>query len=305
MKKVTKRDFIRESFYFRIVYFKNDKRNKKERTMKIVKRLLKVFAVLFIVGCLCIGYAFLVEPKRLVVNEYELEKNDQLASIKIVQLSDTHVGNHYDIKQLDKLVEKTNRLDPDLIVFTGDLFDVYSQYPKNKEVQESLSRLQATYGKIAVWGNRDYGGGAERIYQDLMENAGFIVLSNEVMSIKVDNKILSIGGVDDFLLGNPQMKRTADQLNGDYNVLLMHEPDEAEMLVNTSADLILTGHSHGGQIRLPIIPGIRTELAHRYVDGFYTIDEDTLLFVNTGIGTTKIHARFMVPPEIDVFEIKF
>ncbi|WP_041140358.1 metallophosphoesterase [Beduini massiliensis] len=273
--------------------------------MKIVKRLLKVFAVLFIVGCLCIGYAFLVEPKRLVVNEYELEKNDQLASIKIVQLSDTHVGNHYDIKQLDKLVEKTNRLDPDLIVFTGDLFDVYSQYPKNKEVQESLSRLQATYGKIAVWGNRDYGGGAERIYQDLMENAGFIVLSNEVMSIKVDNKILSIGGVDDFLLGNPQMKRTADQLNGDYNVLLMHEPDEAEMLVNTSADLILTGHSHGGQIRLPIIPGIRTELAHRYVDGFYTIDEDTLLFVNTGIGTTKIHARFMVPPEIDVFEIKF
>ena len=273
--------------------------------MKIVKRLIKIFAVMFVVGCLCIGYAFFVEPKRLVVNEYTLEKNDQQTSMKIVQLSDTHVGTHYDIKQLDKLVEKTNRLEPDLIIFTGDLFDNYSQYSKKDEVQESLSYLQATYGKIAVWGNRDYGGGAERIYQDLMENAGFIVLSNEVISIEIDNKVLSIGGVDDFLLGDPQMKRTAHQLNGDYNLLLMHEPDEAETLVNTPADLILTGHSHGGQIRLPIIPGIRTELAQRYVDGFYTIDDETLLFVNTGIGTTKIHARFMVPPEIDVFEIKF
>lgn len=273
--------------------------------MKMVKRFLKIFAIMFVIGCLCIGYAFFVEPKRLVVNEYALEKNDSQVSVKIVQLSDTHVGSHYDIPQLDKLVDKINQQEPDLIVFTGDLFDNYALYPKKDEVQESLSRLQAKYGKIAVWGNRDYGGGAERIYQDLMENAGFIVLSNEVMSIEIEHKILSIGGVDDFLLGDPEMKKTATQLNGDYNLLLMHEPDEAETLLDTPTDLILTGHSHGGQIRLPIIPGIRTELAYRYVDGFYTIDKETQLFVNTGVGTTKIHARFMVPPEIDVFEIRF
>lgn len=273
--------------------------------MKTVKRLFKVFIFLVIIGCLCLGYAFFIEPRLLFVHEYQLEKNNQQTALKIVQLSDIHASPSYDIKQLNKLVEKTNGLGADLIVFTGDLFDHYSQYNKKEEVEESLSLLKAKYGKIAIWGNRDYGGGAERIYQELMENAGFIVLRNEVMSIEVEDKVLSVGGVDDFLLGSPELETTTQSLNGDYNLLLMHEPDEAQTLRNSPADLILTGHSHGGQIRLPIIPGIRTELAHHYVDGFYKIDNNTQLFVNTGIGTTKIHARFMVPPEIDVFEIKF
>jgi len=123
----------------------------------------------------------------------------------------------------------------------------------------------------------------------------------------LNGKKLFIGGLDDGLLGNPdadQLLSTMD-VDYDYQIVLMHEPDMADLLKDTSINLILAGHSHGGQIKIPFIKTKTTALAEKYNDGFYTINKNTgmQLYVNTGIGTSRIPARFMVPPEISVFNI--
>lgn len=275
--------------------------------MKSVKRFVKIVLLLIVLIALLVGYAFKIEPTRLVVHTYDLHENKGQA-LKVVQLSDIQVSETYTVNQLNALVEKVNQLSPDIIVFTGDLFENFSAFQHKQEVTESLSKLKATVGKYAVWGNRDYGGGAFKIYEDLLTNSGFTLLSNRGVNVTVLNgKKLFIGGLDDGLLGNPdadQLLSTMD-VDYDYQIVLMHEPDMADLLKDTSINLILAGHSHGGQIKIPFIKTKTTALAEKYNDGFYTINKSTgmQLYVNTGIGTSRIPARFMVPPEISVFNI--
>ncbi|MFJ7838005.1 metallophosphoesterase [Lysinibacillus sphaericus] len=258
--------------------------------MKNFKRVVKIVLLVVVLIGLLVGYAFKIEPKMLVVHSYHLNE-DKGASVKIVQISDIQVSETYTVNQLNRLVEKINQISPDMILFTGDLFENFSTFPKKQEVTDSLSQLNATVGKFAVWGNRDYGGGAFKIYEDLLTNAGFTLLNNSGVTVTVTNdKKLFIGGMDDTY---------------DYEIVLMHEPDMAELLQDTSVNLLLAGHSHGGQIRIPFMKTIKTSLAEKYDDGFYTINKDNgmQLYVNTGIGTSRIAARFMVPPEIAVFTI--
>ncbi len=275
--------------------------------MKNFKRVVKIVLLVVVLIGLLVGYAFKIEPKMLVVHSYHLNE-DKGASVKIVQISDIQVSETYTVNQLNRLVEKINQISPDMIVFTGDLFENFSTFPKKQEVTDSLSQLNATVGKFAVWGNRDYGGGAFKIYEDLLTNAGFTLLNNSGVTVPVTNdKKLFIGGMDDGLLGKPDIDLLLSQMDDtyDYEIVLMHEPDMAELLQDTSVNLLLAGHSHGGQIRIPFMKTIKTSLAEKYDDGFYTINKDNgmQLYVNTGIGTSRIAARFMVPPEIAVFTI--
>lgn len=274
---------------------------------KNFKRVVKIVLLVVVLIGLLVGYAFKIEPKMLVVHSFHLNE-DKGASVKIVQISDIQVSETYTVNQLNRLVEKINQISPDIIVFTGDLFENYSTFPQKQEVTDSLSQLKATVGKFAVWGNRDYGGGAFKIYEDLLTNAGFTLLNNSGVTVPVSNdKKLFIGGMDDGLLGKPDIDLLLSQMDDkyDYEIVLMHEPDMAELLKDTSVNLLLAGHSHGGQIRIPFMKTIKTSLAEKYDDGFYTINKDNgmQLYVNTGIGTSRIAARFMVPPEIAVFTI--
>lgn len=274
--------------------------------MKIFKVLVKIVLLLIILMGLLIGYAFKVEPKMTVVHSYDLNE-DKGESVKIVQLSDIQVSETYTIEQLNSLVEKVNKLTPDIIVFTGDLFENFSMFQPLQEVTDSLSNLKAPLGKFAVWGNRDYGGGAARVYERLLMDADFTLLKNSGVDVPLSNgKKLFIGGVDDGLLGNPNVDRMLTNMDNvyDYEIVLMHEPDMADLLKETSVDLLLAGHSHGGQVRVPFIKPISTSLAEKYIEGFYSMNNNGMqLYVNTGIGTSRIAARFMVPPEIAVFNI--
>ncbi len=268
--------------------------------------LVKIVLLLIILIGLLIGYAFKVEPKMTVVHSYDLNE-DKGESVKVVQLSDIQVSETYTIEQLNNLVEKVNKLSPDMIVFTGDLFENFSMFQPLQEVTDSLSNLEATIGKYAIWGNRDYGGGAARVYEPLLRDSGFTLLKNSGVNVQLSNgKKLFIGGLDDGLLGNPNVDHMLAYMENDtdYEIVIMHEPDMADLLKDTSIDLLLAGHSHGGQIQIPFIKSISTSLAEKYSEGFYDINNNgTQLYVNTGIGTSRIAARFMVPPEISVFNI--
>lgn len=266
----------------------------------------------FFIALLCIGllaiYSFYIEPNIVIIRNYKLNENTEPSyTIKIIHLADLHISENYTEEQLEHLVNKVNKLEPDIITFSGDLYDNFAVYGPTQKVIASLKRLNATYGKYAVWGNRDYGGGAGRQYESIMTSSDFKLLQNDSVKIQLENgKNLWIGGVDDYLLGKPDIDKTLSGLyDADYKIILMHEPDKADSFKTSIVDLILAGHSHGGQVRIPFFTGITTSLAKKYIRGFYTINPETnlKLFVNTGIGTTRIPARFLVPPEISVFHL--
>lgn len=281
--------------------------------MKFFKSILiSVFAIL-ILSVSCMFYAFKIEPYRLKVNEYNLtDKRTEATTIKIVQFSDVHIKGDFTYKNLDKVVNSINKQHPDIVVFTGDLYDNYAKYNDDRNIIAELKKLEAKYDKIAIWGNRDYGGGAVRQYEHIMTQAGFTLLENENWNVTVENnKKLLFTGLDDSMLGNVYMPDSTNVYESDYRILLSHEPDIIEDFLDYNYDFALSGHSHGGQVNIPFLPFINkeavsvTSLSTKYVGGMYTLDSNSSqkLYVNTGIGTTHISARFGVVPEISVFYI--
>lgn len=116
-----------------------------------------------------------------------------------------------------------------------------------------------------------------------------------------------MGGLDDYLLGKPNITPIINEWldSNSYRILLTHEPDTADFYTSYDFNLILAGHSHGGQVSLPFVKGVTTAMARKYTSGFYKLDSpyQTLLYVNQGIGTSHLPIRFLVPPEITVFDI--
>ena len=281
--------------------------------MRILKRLLLAVCLLFLLTAGCIFYAFKIEPFRITTNTFAInEGGSGSESVKIIQISDIHIKEDYTYKNLEKVVDMVNRQSPDFVVFTGDLYDNYAKYSDDSHIISALKKLHGEYGKIAIWGNRDYGGGAVRKYQEIMELSGFTLLKNENMSITMENgKKILFTGLDDSLLGQPLMPDMAEAKAVDFKILLTHEPDSVQEFWDTGHPLILSGHSHGGQIRIPFLPVVNeravaaTSLSSRYSGGMYQVGEKGTqkLYVNTGLGTTHISARFGVVPEITVFEI--
>ena len=281
--------------------------------MKILKRILIVFTLLILVIGGCIYYAFKIEPYRVTLNEFTLnEEKPDREHLKIVQISDLHIKADFTYKNLDKVIKKVNEQNPDIVIFTGGLYDNYAIYRDDENIVTALQKIEAGYGKIAIWGNRDYGGGAERTYAAVMEDAGFTLLKNENWYITFNNDKRGLfTGLADALFGPPVMPNETNIYDPDYELLLSHEPDNVEPYMNYDYDIALSGHSHGGQINIPFLPFVNemaltvTALSSKYSGGLYTFDDNAIkqLYVNTGIGTTHISARFGVVPEVTLFHI--
>ncbi|OAB45582.1 metallophosphoesterase [Paenibacillus antarcticus] len=260
-------------------------------------------------------YATEIEPKALSVTRIEIENKYVQKSFDgktIIQFSDTHLGPDYSVDQLQSLVDRMNILKPDMVVFTGDLFDNYAEYgsENRKLAQKVLAKIEAPLGKYAVYGNHDRGGGGSRVYKEYMEEAGFMVLVNEVHTITSANgERLTITGLDDFLLGRPMIESTLQSLRPqDFNLLLVHQPDVSDRFTDYPVDLQLSGHSHGGQVRIPFLkPLITTSLGNKYIEGLYSLEgkiRPLTLYVNRGIGTTRLPIRLFEKPELTVIRLK-
>lgn len=279
--------------------------------MKLIIKSILFLIVLMTAAFGCVFYAFRIEPYMLKVHEYKMYENtDDAAGVKIVQISDLHIKEDFTHENLDRIVKKINEQKPGIVLFTGDLYDNYAKYNDDDQIILKLQQIEAAYAKIAVWGNRDYGGGAVRTYEMVMEQSGFTVLKNENRYITFDHgRTISVTGLDDSILGNPDMPGCENIDASDYSILLTHEPDAAENYPDHEYDLVISGHSHGGQIKIPFLSdsikkAATTALAVTYRSGMYTLPENRAkLYVNTGIGTAHLSARFGVVPEITVFYI--
>jgi uncharacterized protein len=256
-------------------------------------------------------YAHEIEPKLLEVTRHTIS-NPLLPKgfdgMKIVQFSDTHVGFQYTLDQLNKLVSKINSLEPDLILFSGDLIDDPFGFEDTNQIIEVLASLKAVLGKYAVYGNHDHGGYGSDLYKQIMEEAGFTLLLNEARHVSLlDGSFIYIAGVDDSMLGKPDIAAAIQDIPQDsYKILLSHAPDLADSASGYNIQLQLSGHSHGGQVQIPFYgPLVTPPHAEIYPEGFYEVGTSRMkLYVNRGLGTTRLPFRFLSKPELTLFTLK-
>lgn len=244
-----------------------------------------------------------IQTKAVRLSFYRFPKS--FSNIRIVQFSDTHIGKYYSLEQMAYVVELLQRQKPDIICFTGDLFD--SKYGEvSDEIIPLLSRLRAGLGKFAVLGNHDMRLNAERV-RDVLERSGFTVLVNESRSIERGNGRLWVVGIDEMFYGKPNMQLALQDVDQDeFVLLLMHEPDFADTSLKYPVDFQLSGHSHGGQIRIPLVGSLFTpDGGQKYSIGLYSFQGSEFhVYTNRGIGTTMFPIRFNCRPEITLFTLE-
>ena len=269
-----------------------------------------VRAATFALGSLALAagllanYAARVEPGRVEVVRVTLplpRLPADLDGLALAQISDIHAGGAIRVEQIRRFVAMTNALHPDITVITGDMFQ-YRAESAQMSARE-LANLHAPLGVYAIMGNHERHVPPE-VGEQPFRQAGLTVLCNAAHEVRVNGASLWLVGLDDWL------RRYGDlalALRGvpeeSCKVLLVHEPDLADQAAQYPIDLQLSGHTHGGQVRLPIIgPLILPTLGHRYPMGLYRVG-NMWVYTNRGLGMANPAVRLNCRPEIALFTL--
>jgi len=220
-----------------------------------------------------------------------------LEGFKIVLMSDFHLYPFTQIDLVRKAVALANGLRPDLVALTGDY--VLERAEAIFDLIPVLAQIEAKYGLFAVLGNHDYWTNAGIVRLGL-EEAGIHILSNTGVALGVGKGRLHVAGLDDGWSGQPDLQSALSDLPGDVPaILLMHEPDFADDLSQDGRVFLqLSGHSHGGQVRLPGIGALLLpRYGQRYDQGLYRV-RDMWVYTTRGIGVVGPPVRFRCRPEV-------
>lgn len=267
-------------------------------------------------GALALGAdVTFIEPDRPVLTRLEIPLRrlpQAFDGFTIAQLSDFHYDEHFSVVPIKKGVEIINALHPDLVVLTGDFVSEPISY-RWQDAEKAANAagpcadifqgLQCPHQLLAVLGNHDYGTDAKRV-TELLQARHIDVLVNRAIPIDRSGSRLWIAGADD----NPDAGDLRATLRGvpdnDATVMLIHEPDNAEYTQHFPVDLQISGHSHGGQVRFPIIgPLYLPENGRRFPWGLRKLNSLTL-YTNVGIGTVGLPFRFNCPPEVTLYTLR-
>lgn len=259
-----------------------------------------------IAGCLVAVWARFVEPRRFRVVHVPVQlprRHRHLAGLRIAFVADLHVGPHTRASAMTPVVEKLRAIEPDLVLFGGDYICESPRFMA--EVTPVLGQMARTgkLGAYSVLGNHDIANFRERVQRPL-EAEGISVLVNDARRVATDRGDLWIVGVDDVLLGRPDLARAfRDVPPHEAAICLWHEGDLAAKAAPYGAFLQLSGHSHGGQVRLPVVgPLASPKLGRTYVLGRYQI-EDMELYVSAGLGMYRPPVRLNCPPELTIIQL--
>ena len=223
---------------------------------------------------------------------------DAAHGLRIVHLTDLHRSHRTTDALLRHVVEHTNAARPDLVLLTGDYV---TQDPADiTPCAEILSHLKARLGVYAVLGNHDYGTDGPAMSRALTD-IGIHLLVNR--SVRLENG-LQLVGIDDDILGHPNLKEAFADIDPACPVIVLwHNPAAAEKITDRAC-VMLAGHTHGGQIRVPLVTAwkVRKIRAKHYLHGWFTLGK-VRLYVNRGIGNVGLSFRFRSAPEIAVFTL--
>lgn len=273
------------------------------------KHFLKRLYQLSVIGSFPLFYSWQIEPFWVEFVERKLPVKNlpkELEGKILMQISDLHVGNRFDWNFLIESFQKAQQFNPDFVVYTGDFVN-----HGTSEDHESLKKVmeKAVYGKLGTFGilgNHDYGKnwkdlGSSEIICEILENSGVSMLKNQQQELHGLNFI----GFDDLWSPNfDPMKIMKDYNASKANIVLCHNPDVCDKDVwNGYQGWILSGHTHGGQCRIPgVITPILPVENRKYVSGEIDLQDGRMLYINRAIGHS-FQVRFMVRPEITVFTL--
>lgn len=288
---------------------------------KGIKKKLIISLIIFV--CLISGillYSRFIGTSGLVVKEYKIENTKLPASfygLKIIHISDIHYGRTIKKKEFTKIVNEINLRKPDIVVFTGDLFDNSEALTKKDitDITEALKKINVTIGKFAITGEHDF---KKEEWSTIMKDSGFVNLNDTYELIYKDGyEPIMIAGLSTNLKGTKNAKDKITPINDyitsikeseesnipHYKILLLHEPDYINNINYKNYDLILAGHSHNGQVILPLIGAtFKPKGAQEYYSEYYSLD-NTDLYISSGLGTTNLDFRLFNPPSFNFYRL--
>lgn len=301
-----------------------------EKTMRSLRqRHLYTAAIIVFIAMLGLAYSYFIEPNRLVVTQEEIKikgLDPAFDGLRIAVISDIHGGsNGASAENIRRVVETANAQNPDLVVLLGDyVAQAGTRHPIRSqplrmpmsEVADNLSGLKARLGVFAVLGNHDGWYGDEEIAAELTR-VGYTVLQNEIAVIRENGVPLRLLGLkdhlklDSWITFDATVRSTVARYPKEGQIIVLeHSPDILYILnywknLHPDLKLMLAGHTHGGQVWLPIIgaPFVPSSVGQRYTSGHIN-EEGVDMFVTTGVGTSILPFRFMVPPEVAVVTLK-
>jgi predicted MPP superfamily phosphohydrolase len=261
------------------------------------------------------GYGYSIGQSRLRITRLDLPMQHATAGLhglRIVQISDIHIGQNLEREQLDRFVAQTNALQPDVVCITGDIID--GPWADIDRFLPILTQLRATHGVFAILGNHDHYAGADRVEAILRQQTPFTVLRDQQTTIQVNGHPLHIIGLDDrgrdWARGVPSVPYLSSALAAipaDEPVLLLcHRPDIFTHAAAEGVDLTLSGHTHGGQLAMPWFNGRARNLAEfitPYDRGLFQRN-GSYLYVNCGLGVTGQRLRLCTPREITLITVE-
>ncbi|MBW3632106.1 MAG: metallophosphoesterase [Chloroflexi bacterium] len=228
---------------------------------------------------------------------------DAPARLRIGFVADTHIGSVIRASDVERALSLLLTAAPDVLLFGGDYISESPRHIPYAAAVLGSAASTARLGSFAVLGNHDYANGADRLTGQL-EKRGIRVLRNEPARIADDSGELWIAGIDDVMLGSPDVQRAFAGVPENTRALaLWHEPDWAESVVPYGAFLQLSGHSHGGQIQLPVMGSIAAPAGgRRFVSGLNHA-MGMPVYTSRGVGVFRPPVRFRCAPEVTLITL--
>lgn len=222
--------------------------------------------------------------------------------LRIVHLTDIHHSLFTSIREVERAVHLANLLHPDLVALTGDYVTLSPSYIW--PVAQTLGKLQARFGTFAVLGNHDFQVDPDAVARAL-ESQDIRVLRNRHAALRSGDATLWIAGVDDLWWGSDDLPGALRHVPArEAKILLCHNPLGIWSAARLDVDFVLSGHTHGGQVRLPMMNSFyRSKPGRRFVEGWNKLGS-TQIYVNRGIGKVLVPVRVKCPPEIACLRLR-
>ncbi|MFC3860923.1 metallophosphoesterase [Deinococcus antarcticus] len=264
-----------------------------------------------------LGSASVMQAYRFGVTRHPRPLPGLKRPIRIAFLTDLHYGLYIAAGSVREWVSATNALRPDLVLLGGDQLDSRMDAPPTPLLTE-LQRLQAPLGVYGVWGNHDYGSfglysgrqygpyrpdwpAKREELRHAFARHGVTILRNQGVGVRDD---LHLGGIDDLWHGEPDVKAALEDAGNRARILVSHNPDILPHLP-AGIQLVLCGHTHGGQVRLPLIgaPIVPSKYGQRYAMGWVEGAHATPAYVSRGLGVSGVPMRNLCQPEITLLDL--
>lgn len=272
---------------------------------------------LAVAAVLTLTYGSFVEPRILAVRHEEVKLDGVrrlTESVKIALISDLHVGPYKRHGWVKRVVRRIKKEAPDLVVMAGD--SVYTDTRNAEQYLTGLRELTRTIPTYAVVGNHDLGHGDENFFYDdeharavikALTDAGVQVLRNEHVTVGIRTARVTVAGLEEYRTGESSFEaalRGAPEFVP--RIVAAHHPDPVTIAPTDTVDLMLAGHVHGGQVRIPLLPPLvrlPSILGQKYDRGLFRV-ADTQIYITSGVGESGPRARLFMPPEIVILTVK-